>query len=104
MDDQYKVNIQKDSEAARRLEAVTGIIIDEFLMNDIEAFKVLRDTCCLFPLPLEKRKPDARPDFGYRCVLLIGHVFHMPPASGLAPHSHHHTISNSVRSLLFERK
>ena len=56
MDDQYKVNVQKDSEEARRLEAVTGIIIDEFLMNDVEAFKVLQETCRLFPLPPEKRK------------------------------------------------
>ncbi len=85
MDDQFRVNIQKHSEEARRIEAVTGIIIDEFLMNDIEAFKVLQETCRMFPLPQEKRKPNARPEFGYRCILLIGNVFQMPPASGLAP-------------------
>ena len=85
MGDQYKVNIQKNSEEARRIEAVTGIIIDEFLMNDIEAFKVLQETCRMFSLPPGKRKQNAFPEFGYRCVLLIGDVFQMPPASGLAP-------------------
>ena len=85
MDDQYQVNIEKDSEEANRLEAVTGIIIDEFLMNDIEAFRVLQDTCQLFPLPPEKRKQNAFREFGFRDVLLIGDVFQMPPASGLAP-------------------
>ena len=30
---------------ARRLEAVPGIIIGEFLMNDVEAFRVMHDTC-----------------------------------------------------------
>ena len=85
MDDQYKVNIKKDSEEAQRLEAVTGIIIDEFLMNDHEAFRVLQETCQAFPLPPEKRKRHAFEHFGYRDVLLIGDVFQMPPASGLPP-------------------
>ena len=30
---------------ARRREAESGIIIDEFLMNDVEAFRVMHDTC-----------------------------------------------------------
>ena len=63
MDDQYKVNIQMDSEEARRIEAVTSIIIDEFLMNDIEAFKVLQETCRVFPLPPGKRMRNAFPEF-----------------------------------------
>ena len=33
----------------------------------------------------EKRKENAFREFGYRDVLLIGDVFQMPPASGLAP-------------------
>ena len=83
--DQCQTNIDKDSEEALRLETVTGIILDEFLMNNVKAFRVLQDTCQLIPLPPERRKEQAFPEFGYRDILLIKDMFQAGPADHLAP-------------------
>ena len=83
--DQCQANIKKDSEEALRLESVTGIILDEFLMNNDKAFRTLQDTCQLIPLPPDKRKEHAFPEFGYRDILLIKDVFQAAPTDRLTP-------------------
>merc|ERR1712014_426077 len=54
--DQCQANIKKDSEEALRLESVTGIILDEFLMNNDKAFRTLQDTCQLISFLLTKER------------------------------------------------
>ena len=83
--DQYQANIDEDSEEALRLQTVTGIILDEFLMNNVRAFRVLQDTCQLVPLPPERRKKKAFPEFGYRDILLIKDMVQTAPADRHAP-------------------
>ena len=85
INDRYQIQIEKDSEGVRRFQAVTGVIIDEFLKNDMKAFRMLQDTCQLFPLAREKRKKLAFAEFGYRDILLMENVSHMPTAADLTP-------------------
>ena len=77
--------MEDNSEEAIRLASVTGLVIDEYTMLDVDIWCTIRQMCQRFPLQENVRKEHASPLFGFQDVMLIEDLCQLPPASGKPP-------------------